>query len=263
MKYQEEAEIVGNVPLQGRYFQLVLRAPAIAQDVQPGQFVHVRIPLLTHRVLRRPFSVCDADPNAGLLRIVYKVVGEGTAQLAKLSAGATANLIGPLGHGFTIPSRESFPVIVAGGYGCAAMYLLARRSPVACLCLFGARTATELILVQEFRNLGCEVRIVTDDGSAGGCGPVTSLLHPVLDQPAALPPRIYACGPHPMLRVLATTARQRGLDAEIALDHVMCCGVGACFACVVKCRSDKPEGWEYVRTCTEGPVFQASETVWD
>jgi dihydroorotate dehydrogenase electron transfer subunit len=263
MKHQEVAAIEANRVLRGLYHELRLHAPRIAGGVQPGQFVHLRLPLQEQRLLRRPFSVCDADPVAGSLRIVYKIVGEGTRHLADVPAGERADLLGPLGRGFSVPAPGRPLILVAGGYGCAATYLLARRCPTPPLCLFGARTEADLLLVDEFRALGCEVRIATDDGSLGHGGVVTDLLAVALAEAGAAAPAVAACGPHPMLRAVAATVARAGLDAEVSLDHVMCCGVGACFACVVKQRADNPAGWEYVRTCTDGPVFLASRTVWD
>ncbi len=265
MKFQVQAEILRNRPIAAGYYQIDLRAPQIAAAARPGQFVHVRIPLLEHRVLRRPFSIYDADPATGRLSVIYKVVGEGTDVLSRRQED-TADLLGPLGNGFTPPDDPGVqPVIVAGGYGCAATYLLAspRFSSRRPLCLFGARSREDLLLVEEFQALGCEVRTATDDGSAGRKGFVTELLRELLEAPAACSLKVFACGPNPMLKAVSTLVLARGLDAEISLDHAMCCGVGACFACVVKRKAETPDGWEYVRTCTDGPVFPASSTVWD
>ena len=205
------------------------------------------------------FSV---DPEAGLLSVIYKVVGEGTRHLSGLEAGGRASLLGPLGNGYTMPPGNALPVIVAGGYGSAATYLLARESAVKPVCLLGGRTASDLLLVDEFEELGAVVRVATDDGTRGHRGFVTDLLVDFLAQEPDNP-WIYACGPNPMLKSVAEIVLARGRDAEISLDHAMCCGVGACFACVVKMKSENPPGWEYVRTCKAGPVFKASETVWD
>ncbi|MBT4815957.1 MAG: dihydroorotate dehydrogenase electron transfer subunit, partial [Lentisphaerae bacterium] len=87
MKKQVDAAVETNSVLQGDYYQIVLAAPDLAATVQPGQFVHIRLPGFEHRVLRRPFSVCDADTETGTLTVVYKVVGEGTAHLARVVAG--------------------------------------------------------------------------------------------------------------------------------------------------------------------------------
>ncbi len=262
MKYEETARSLRNDRIQGDYHRLDLEAPLIAGGVRPGQFVHVQVPGLPHRVLRRPFSVFDAAPDAGRLSIIYKVVGEGTAQLAATAPGTKINLLGPLGNGFSLPAPGAFPVIVAGGYGCAATFLLARCSSVPFLVLIGGRSAADLLLVREYRELGCTVRVATEDGSEGRRGVVTDLLAQALDE-SGHPPQVYACGPNAMLGVVCRMVSSRGLDAEVSLDHAMCCGVGACYTCVVKTRADTPDGWEYVRTCLDGPVFRARETVWD
>ena len=262
MKVQETAPIRANTLIQTDYYQVDLHAPKIAARAQPGQFIHVRLPALTHRTLRRPFSIFDVDTTAGTVSVVYKIVGEGTAHLARLEPGTDLDAMGPLGNGFTLPEAGSQPVIVAGGYGCAATYLLAKRSPERCLCLFGGKSEHDVLLLDAFEDLGSEVRIATEDGSCGKQGLVTVLLDEFLAHPAPRP-RIYACGPNAMLKAVSQRVLEAGLDAEVSLDHKMCCGVGACFACVVKMKADTSSGWEYVRTCTDGPVFKASRTIWD
>ncbi len=73
--------------------------------------------------------------------------------------------------------------------------------------------------------------------------------------------KLYACGPTPMLRAVADIAAEFGLPAEVSLDEPMCCGVGVCLTCVVPIRT--ATGWEYQRTCTEGPVFNARDVLWE
>lgn len=262
-RHQCNATILANEALQGEYRRMVLNMPAIAVAAQPGQFVHLALTGMAHRMLRRPFSICDARPGEGTVSIVYKIVGEGTRAMAELSSGAVVNALGPLGRGYSAPNSDGGEVIlVAGGYGCAAMFLQARRCAGSCRCLFGGRTASDVLLVPEFESLGCRVAVSTDDGSQGHQGLVTDLLVQALAG-ASAPPQIYACGPNPMLEAVAGIVLERGLDAEVSLDHVMCCGVGACFACVVKKKANNENGWEYVRTCLDGPVFLASEIAWE
>ena len=258
---QEKAAILRNQRLQGSYYRVDLRAERMAPAVAPGQFVHVQLPAFEHRVLRRPFSVFNAEPETGTLSLIYKTVGEGTAHLAGLGLGDCLDLLGPLGHGYSTPPAGRTPVVVAGGYGCAATYLVVRRSPVPCVVLLGGRTADDLLLVDEFGALGADVRLATDDGSRGHRGVVTDLLEAALEETPA--PFVVACGPNPMLKAVCRIVVSRGLDAEVSLDHAMCCGVGACFACVVKMKADNADGWEYVRTCKSGPVFPASLVRWE
>ncbi len=258
---QEKAPILRNTRLQGSYYRVDVQAPGIAPQVRPGQFVHVQLPAFEHRVLRRPFSVFNVEPAAGTLSIIYKIVGEGTGHLADLGPGVSLDLLGPLGNGYADPPPGSRPIVVAGGYGCAATYLFVRRRSVPCLVCLGGRSAEDLLLVDEFGALGAEVRLATDDGTCGQRGVVTDLLEEALLQTPQ--PWVVACGPNPMLKAVCRIVTARGLDAEISLDHAMCCGVGACFACVVKLKADNADGWEYVRTCRSGPVFPASQVVWD
>ncbi|MCK5805368.1 MAG: dihydroorotate dehydrogenase electron transfer subunit [Lentisphaeria bacterium] len=258
---QEQAAIRANGRLQGEYFRVDFDAPGIVPHVRPGQFVHLQLPAFEHRVLRRPFSIFDVDLATGRLSVVYKVVGEGTQRLSSLDAGVCVDLMGPLGNGYSDAPSGNRPVLVAGGYGCAATYLFAKRSPVPCTVLIGGRTEGDVLLTDAYEALGCDVRVSTDDGSLGHKGLVTELLEAVLVEESNS--TVVACGPNPMLRAVGMVCETHGIDAQLSLDHVMCCGVGACFACVVKIKTDNEDGWEYIRTCKDGPVFRASQVNWD
>ncbi len=258
---QQDAIVIAHQPLQGGYQLLVMRAPAIAPLVQPGQFVHVRVPHLGESILRRPFSVFKADGEE--LAILYKSVGKGTRTLQYLKPGETLSLIGPLGHGFPLPQADRRPVIVAGGYGMAALYLTARRSPVKGVAFFGGRRAVDILCVSEFEAAGWTVHVTTEDGSLGRRGLVTAALDEWLaGAPADRAPEFFACGPNGMLRAVAERAVAQGQPAWISMDTNMGCGVGACLTCVVKLQ-DGAGGWKWARSCHEGPVFAARELVWD
>ena len=255
----EDAGILSNERFQGDYWRIIFRAPGVCPLVHPGQFVHVRISQLRDRVLRRPFSICDVS-GEGTLTVVYKVVGEGTNALSHLRQGQACNLMGPQGMPFTLPNSDETPVIVAGGYGAAATYLLASRAPRKGILLLGARSSQDIILADAYKEAGFSVRMATEDGSAGTKGRVTVLLESLLGE--NIPhPRFYACGPHGMLIAAAKSFVGAGYNnAELSLDHLMCCGVGACFACVVRVKdTNSPDGWRYARTCSEGPVFDAGD----
>jgi dihydroorotate dehydrogenase electron transfer subunit len=175
---QETTTVIEHRIFQGEYRLLKLSSPAIGPLVQPGQFVHLRVPRLADAVLRRPFSVFKAD-SAGL-SILYKSVGKGTAALTTVTEGEEVNLIGPLGTGFPSLSK-TFPVLVAGGYGNAALYLQAAKLPVKGIAFFGGRSAIDILCVDEFKALGWDVRVTTDDGSLGQKGWVTDALDPWLE----------------------------------------------------------------------------------
>ncbi|MCX8155689.1 MAG: dihydroorotate dehydrogenase electron transfer subunit [Verrucomicrobiae bacterium] len=256
---EQDAIILANDNFTGQYYRLVLQAEHIAPLVQPGQFVHIRVPLLREALLRRPFSIFQVRDHT--LSVLYKTVGKGTHQLSRLKPGQGLSVIGPLGHGFTIPSSpEIRPLLVAGGYGMAALYLLAERSPRPGIVFVGGRKQGDILCENEFRALGWEVRATTEDGSYGIKGLVTQPLREEL-QRGTQNVRLHACGPNPMLKAVSDLAREFNVEAELSMDEHMCCGVGVCLTCVIPIRS--AEGWEYQRTCTEGPVFNAHTIAWE
>jgi dihydroorotate dehydrogenase electron transfer subunit len=255
---EETAQIASNERDTDLYFRLVVRAPRIAPLVQPGQFVHVRVLPLKEALLRRPFSVFQAVGHT--VSILYKVVGKGTETLSRMHPGEELSLIGPLGHGFTVPDVGSgIPLLVAGGYGLAAMYLLAERSPRKGIAFVGGRRRADILCEKEFRALGWEVRVATEDGSYGEKGLVTRPLRAELGRGRA-GKKLFACGPTPMLKAVAQIAAEFDVPAELSLDEHMCCGLGVCLTCVIPVRT--ANGWEYERTCTEGPVFDAHRIIW-
>ncbi len=256
---EELVQILANERDVGAYFRLTLHAPEIARRIQPGQFVHIRILPMRDALLRRPFSVFQAAGDN--VSILYKVVGKGTAVLSRMQAGDQLGALGPLGHGFTVPkSAGEKPLLVAGGYGMAAMYLLAQCSPRPGVVFVGGRRRVDILCEQEFRALGWDVCATTEDGSYGHRGLVTEPLVAELRRDAK-GKRLFACGPTPMLRAVARIAEDFDVPAELSMDEHMCCGVGVCLTCVIPVKS--ADGWEYQRTCTEGPVFDSKEVLWE
>ncbi len=262
--FEQTVEIISNKPDADLYFRLVVRAPRIAPLVQPGQFAHVRIPPLREALLRRPFSIFQATGET--LSILYKTVGKGTEVLLRMTPGEELSMIGPLGHGFTVPPPGGeIPLLVAGGYGMAAMYLLAERSPQKGIVLVGGRRRVDILCEAEFRALGWEVRVTTEDGSYGEKGLVTQPLLTELKRAVAAgsrsPRKLFACGPTPMLKAVGKLAAEFNVPAELSMDEHMCCGIGVCLTCVIPVKVG--DDWEYQRTCTEGPVFDARAIAWE
>ena len=256
---EQTVPIVSNERDSDLYFRLVLRAPQIAPRVQPGQFAHVRVLPMKDALLRRPFSIFQVEGHT--LSILYKAVGKGTEALSRMRPGEEVSVIGPLGHGFTVPPHGGeTPLLVAGGYGMAAMYLLAQRSPQKGIVFVGGRRRVDILCEAEFEALGWEVRATTEDGSHGEKGLVTQPLLAELKRGAG-ERKLFACGPTPMLKAVGRIADEAGLPAELSMDEHMCCGVGVCLTCVIPIKAG--DGWEYQRTCTEGPVFDARQVVWE
>ena len=246
---------------QAGYRELVLEAPTIAPLVRPGQFVHLRIPRLEHRLLRRPFSIYKADQDT--LTILYKSVGTGTQLLTQVEQDEAVSLLGPLGNGFPEPRGDHVPLLVAGGYGVAPLYLLASRMARTGVLFIGARTRADILCDGEFEALGWDVQITTEDGSRGMQGLVTSALDVWAENHAnAEAAELFACGPDGMLRATGERAITHNWKGWLSLDKHMGCGMGACLACVQRIR--QPDGSvEWERVCRDGPIFEAREIVWE
>lgn len=246
--------------LQGPYYKIHFSAPYIAENAQGGQFVHIKVPHLGERLLRRPFSINSVDPEKGTLTVTFKVVGEGTEKMTHLQAGEEVSILGPLGNAYTIPGKGITPILVDGGYGSAATFLAAKRAAEKAIVLLGARTKEDIILAEDYVAEGCEVKIATNDGSLGHKGFVTELLPEIVKGKDPKSFMIMGCGPTPMLMALGKIALSLGIETELSLDEHMCCGVGACFGCVVKVADKESEqGWRFSRSCKEGPIYKAEE----
>jgi dihydroorotate dehydrogenase electron transfer subunit len=256
---EQTVTIVSNERDTDSYFRLVLRAPQIVPLIQPGQFAHVRILPLKDALLRRPFSIFQVADDT--FSILYKTVGQGTDVLSRMRAGEAVSVIAPLGHGFTVPpAGGETPLLVAGGYGMAAMFLLAQHSPQRGIIFVGGRRKVDILCEKEFAALGWEIRVTTEDGSHGEKGMVTQPLLAEL-QRGTSGKKLFACGPTPMLKAIGKIAEEFNLPAELSMDEHMCCGMGTCLTCVIPVKAG--DGWEYQRTCAEGPVFDARKILWE
>ena len=175
-----------------------------ASKAQPGQFAHLLVP---GKTLRRPISICDADPEEGTLRLVFQVRGEGTELLSQFEEGQTVDILAPLGHGFTAgdPSRRA--VLVGGGIGVPPLLMAAKPFGKNATVILGFRSRDAVILKEDFEKAGCRVILCTDDGSAGFRGLVTEPLRKVLEEPKDV---VLACGPGPMLKGVAEEAEATG-----------------------------------------------------
>jgi len=232
-----------------RIFVLTVDAPAIAASVLPGQFVNIKVNDLGTPLLRRPFSVYQVSGSA--LSIIFNTVGLGTSIMASKRVGETLDLLGPLGRPYGTSGEFDTALLVAGGLGVAPLPLLTsalERSSKRIATFLGARTKDQLVGAW-LRN----VLSATDDGSEGFAGTVVALLESELH--AHPRPKIFACGPNPMLAALAELAAKRGIPCELSLESAMACGIGICQGCPVEQRGGERK---YALICKEGPVFDAT-----
>lgn len=235
--------------LTATVFALHLRSSYISDIIQPGQFINIKVQTGNYPLLRRPFSV--ARTHRDIITIIFDIVGEGTRILSEKKPGDTVDVLGPLGHSFTLPSAGTRPVLVAGGLGMAPMPLLTQKLKANGFSnietFLGARSK-QFLVDYELTN----VKYATDDGSAGHHGTVVSLLDEWLKNNSHNELSVYACGPNPMLRGLQELLRVYSLSGEVSLECVMACGIGICQGCPVESVNSTRR---YRLVCNEGPVF--------
>lgn len=211
-----------------------------------GQFVNLE---LEGFYLRRPISVCDLD--AGVLTLIYKVVGKGTEYMSKMKAGETLDLLTGLGNGYDLSKCETSPLLIGGGAGVPPMYLLAKRliaqgkHPTAIL---GFNTKTEVFYEKDFKALGIDVFVTTADGSHGIQGFVTDAMSQLHGYDYT-----YSCGPEPMLKAVYSAS---DADGQFSFEKRMGCGFGACMGCTCETK------YGLKRICKEGPVLEKGEIIW-
>jgi dihydroorotate dehydrogenase electron transfer subunit len=269
MPVDVSAEILSNTWLAPDYNVVAFRAPEIAEQAKPGQFVMVKCSDGLDPLLRRPFSIFelirDEDDRDVGVSILNKRVGVGTARLHDVRAGDRLSVLGPLGQPFVPVAPPAEAWMVAGGVGLAPFATLA-EALVECgtttTLFYGGRSARDIYYEELFTALGVRLVVTTEDGSRGERGRVTAPLERELAARAGTDDvAIYACGPTPMMRAVARLGAAAGRSVSVSLEPVMGCGMGGCYSCVVPVRQGTHS--HFVRSCIEGPVFDAGTLVWD
>jgi dihydroorotate dehydrogenase electron transfer subunit len=247
---------------------LGFHAPELARKARAGHFVMAVPP--SGEVASVALGIYEA--RADRMSLLFFVTGKRTQELASLRPGGSLSMFGPLGNGFDLASPAKRTTIVAGGVGIASVLLAAQeliQSGSQVELLYGARSSQYLVDADRFAELGCEVVVATDDGSAGHQGFVTELLE---QRPKAQ--ALLACGPTPMLRAVAAVAERMNVRAQLSLEETFACGVGGCWGCVVPIASSSAQAPSFppadrggsdvvnARICREGPVFWSDELRW-
>jgi ferredoxin--NADP+ reductase len=239
---------------EGQY-ELVIDAPYVVRNAKAGQFIILRVNDEGERV---PLTIADINKEKNELTIVFMAVGYTTKQLAKLEAGNEIfDLVGPLG----VPTdAEKFGTVicVAGGYGAAPCYLIAKAFKDAgnkVYMVMGARTK-DLIFWQDKMKTACdELFITTDDGTLGEKGFVTGVVDRLIGQEKI--DHVVAGGPMPMMRAVAQLTRPHEIYTVASMNPIMVDGTGMCGACRVTV------GGEVKFACVDGPDFDAHKIDFD
>ena len=263
-KYMLDLQVRSVERLHERYVLLKLTDDSPLPQMCPGQFVEVLVDGSPTTFLRRPISINFVDEQSNELWLLVATVGDGTRRLAGLRQGDRLNCVLPLGRGFAQPGQERHFLLVGGGVGVAPLLYqgaaLKACPGVQVTYLLGARSARDLLLLEEFRKYG-RVLTTTEDGSDGEKGFVTD--HPVLCQEQF--DMIQCCGPTPMMKAVVRYAWKQDVACQVSLENLMACGLGACLCCVEKVKQRAADGREEVGNvcvCKDGPVFNKEELLW-
>ena len=268
--------VIEQVRMAKDTYRLRLFCPEIARAILPGQFFMIRAAGGNDPLLARPFALYDVYEENGQkagLDFGYLVIGKLTSLMPNWQPGDPVEIWGPLGNGFPLPECRHL-MCVAGGIGQTPFLAVIREAlgrktygsparkiskrPETVSFCYGVRSKEYLAGVEDFEDDGLKIYLATDDGSHAHRGFVTELLAEALasDNP---PDCVYTCGPEPMMHKAADLCARHNAACWLSLETPMACGIGACFSCVTRIKEG--DGWDYRRTCVEGPVFPADQLV--
>ncbi len=259
---EQVCRVVSNIWVNERYKHLVLAAPPFALTVRPGQFFHLLCPSAeTHNpFFRRPMSVYEVKPEAGLIEFLYKVLGAGTRAMAALEAGGSFDVFGPLGNVFTLAPGWRRIVMLARGVGLATLAPLAgmaRDQGIAVTAILSAQTPDLLMSVDLLGEVGAEVVTVTDSEGTSDVDRVEALIRALIEDDGV--DAFFTCGSNRLLLLVQRLAAEYGIPGQVALEQQMACGLGMCLCCVRPFRTQN--GTRNLRVCWEGPVFDIQEAI--
>lgn len=248
---KQSAEIMANDRIGDGIYSMWLMNHAMVSTAVPGQFISLYCKDGS-RILPRPISICEIDKANSLLRVVFRILGEGTKEIAHYKVGNMIEVMGPLGNGFVMDQVKS-AIVIGGGIGIPPMLELVKQLNCESTIVLGYRD--EVFLNTEFEPYG-KVYISTEDGSTGVKGNVVDAIR--TNQLTG--DMIFACGPTPMLKGVKALSEELGIPAQISMEERMACGIGACLACVCKSKDkDEHTNVNNKRVCKEGPVFFADQ----
>lgn len=236
-------------------YEMVIEAPYIVRNAKAGQFIIFRVEENGERV---PLTIADVNKETGTVTIVFMAVGHSTKKLAELQSGEELlDIAGPLGQPTHI-KKYGTVVCLAGGYGAAPCYLIAKAFKEAgnkVYMIMGARTK-ELIFWQDKMKRACdELFITTDDGSLGEKGFVTQVLERIISNEKV--DYAIAVGPLPMMRAVANMTKDKEIYTEASMNPIMVDGTGMCGACRLTVDG------QIKFACVDGPDFDAHKINFD
>ncbi|MDC0981656.1 dihydroorotate dehydrogenase electron transfer subunit [Candidatus Pseudothioglobus singularis] len=270
-----DCQVLAHYQFEADQYIITLESKEIADSTRPGQFVHLSVSGML--AMRRPISVMSVDADNGTFDLLYKIVGDGTKQLADRKIGDVLSVIGPIGNGFELTDRK-IPLLIGGGVGMPPMIAIAQKikdnayynpyvilgsevpfpfeASQSSLNGFNSSKFYTMPLLEEWR-VPCGLASLQDyEGVYKGY--VTDLAREYLDSLSSNDLKeveIFTCGPNPMLEAVSKLSNDYNLPCQASLEEYMACAVGGCAGCVVEVATEN--GPAMKRVCVDGPVFDA------
>ena len=270
-----DCQVLAHYQFEADQYIITLESKEIAESTRPGQFVHLSVSGML--AMRRPISVMSVDADNGTFDLLYKIVGEGTKQLADRKIGDVLSVIGPIGNGFELTDRK-IPLLIGGGVGMPPMIAIAQKikdnayynpyvilgsevpfpfeASQSSLNGFNSSKFYTMPLLEEWR-VPCGLASLQDyEGVYKGY--VTDLAREYLDSLSSSDLKeveVFTCGPNPMLEAVSKLSNEYNLPCQASLEEYMACAVGGCAGCVVEVATEN--GPAMKRVCVDGPVFDA------
>lgn len=261
-----QGEILANKKYGEKLFKLEVFSPYICRNCLPGQFINIKCAFegVLDPLLRRPFSVYEIDKKFNVFSILYMVKGKGTDFLTRLDKGDILDFIGPLGEGFKSDEEVKNYLLLGGGIGVAPLCLIAKElvaSDKNVFFLAGFKDEAFFLWERDLIKILRNYKVFTENGSFGQKGIPAVYLKENLHLYKGY--KLVVCGPKEMLKNIQSILMDfPNISADALLEERMACGVGVCMGCTVKVRNSSG-GFENKKVCSDGPVFNLMEVVFD
>ena len=256
MGVKVNCELLRKNELVAGIFKYTVKAPEIAKEAKPGQFLEIKVSETGEPYLKRPISIFNIDGEN--VEFIFQVKGRGTELLAQVEVGKLIDIMGPLGKGTFKVQEYNNVAIIGGGIGTYPLYELTKelKGKANLNVYLGFRDKSLVTCEKEFEEIGLnKLVITTDDGSYKEKGFAIDFMKKDIEEHKV--DMIFACGPLPMLKAVRNYAIENSIPCQISLEERMGCGIGACLGCAVKVKNG--EETRYGHVCKDGPVFNASD----
>lgn len=231
-------------------------APLIAKKAQPGQFIILRVDEDGERI---PLTVAGYDREKGTVRIIFQIVGATTEKLNHLNEGdCLHDFVGPLGQPTHTDGYKKV-CVVGGGVGCAIALPVAEKLHelgVEVHSIVGFRNKDLVILEDEFRACSDKFVMMTDDGSYGRQGVVTTPLDEMIKAGENYD-LVITIGPLIMMKFVVKTTKPYNIPTTVSMNPIMIDGTGMCGGCRLTV------GGETKFACVDGPDFDGFQVDFD